>query len=242
MPDHHRPAVRPRRLSLLAATGLLALALSACSDDDGADADDGTSPEDVLAEAKRVLDETSGVEVSLTTTDLPSGETGITEATGVGVHPPAFQGDFSLSVSGLPGTAEVVAVDGTTWAKGSLLFPDWTEIDPGEYGAPDPNELMSEDRGFSALLSATTDVEKGDSVRGGAGNEEIFTEYTGALPAESVTNIIPAAEGDFDVTYTISDDDELRKAVITGAFYGSDTMTYTLTFDAYGTEQEITAP
>ena len=45
------------------------------------------------------------------------------------------------------------------------------------------------------------------------------------------------------MTYTISEDGELREAVITGVFYeGEDEVTYTLGLDGYGTEKEITAP
>ena len=56
-------------------------------------------------------------------------------------------------------------------------------------------------------------------------------------------NIIPTASGDFDATYTITDDGELREATLTGVFYeDSESMTYTVTFDDYGTEKDITAP
>jgi lipoprotein LprG len=41
----------------------------------------------------------------------------------------------------------------------------------------------------------------------------------------------------------VSDDGELREAELTGVFYkNSDPMTYTVTFDDYGTEKDITAP
>ena len=180
----------------------------------------------------------------MSTDDLPNGVTGITSAEGTGVHPSAFEGTFKLSVSGLPADAEVIAVDGTTYAKNSLLLPDWTEIDPSDYGAPDPAKLMDPDGGFSGLLAAAEDVEAGDSVRGGEDNKEIFTEYTGTIASDAVEALIPTAEGDFDFTYTISDDDELREAVLKGAFYGEDEgeVTYTLNLDDYGTEKEITAP
>ena len=63
------------------------------------------------------------------------------------------------------------------------------------------------------------------------------------MPSEAVEALIPTAEGDFDVTYTISEDGELREAVITGVFYeDEDEVTYTLELDDYGTEKEITAP
>jgi len=123
------------------------------------------------------------------------------------------------------------------------LTPGWQDIDPGDYGAPDPARLMSDDAGFSSLLPATTDVQKGDSVRGGSDNSEVLTEYTGTVSGDVVKNVIPTASGDFDATYTISDDGELREADLTGVFYkDSDSMTYTVTFDDYGTDKDITAP
>jgi lipoprotein LprG len=102
---------------------------------------------------------------------------------------------------------------------------------------------MDPDAGFSSLLTETTGVEKGDSVRGGQDNSEVLTEYSGTVSGDVVQNFIPTASGEFDVVYTISGDDELRTARITGVFYqDSDPMSYTMTFDDYGTEQEITAP
>ena len=237
-----RPRAMRRLLLLGAAVALTMGGLTGCTEDK-TPGEDGATPEEVLTEAKTILDETSGVEITLETDELPSGVTGVVSASGVGVHPPAFEGSFDLSVNGLPATAEVIAVDGTTYARNSLLLPDWTEIDPDDYGAPDPARFLDPGTGFSGLLSATTDVEEGESVRGGENNEEILTEYTGTVPSEAVEALIPTAQGDFDATYTISEDGELREAVLTGVFYeGEDEVTYTLGLDAYGTEQEITAP
>ncbi len=246
------PVMAPtaRRVRLLAAPLLLGLALgglSACSGDDdkgGSGGDDKASPEDVLAAAKETLDDTSGVKISMSTKDLPGGVTGITSAEGTGVHPSAFEGTFKLSVNGLPADAEVIAVDGKTYARNSLLLPDWTPIDPDDYGAPDPAKLMDPDGGFSGLLAAAEDPKAGESVRGGEDNKEILTEYTGTIASDAVEALIPTAEGDFSFTYTISDDDELREAVLEGAFYGADEgdVVYTLSLDDYGTEKEITAP
>ncbi len=161
------------------------------------------------------------------------------------MHPSAFEGTFKLSVSGLPADAEVIAVDGTTYAKNSLLLPDWTAIDPGDYGAPDPAKLMDPDGGFSGLLAADRG-RRGRRVgarrRGQQGDphrvhrDHLQRRGRGADPDA------PRATSTF--TYTISDDDELREAVLKGAFYGEDEgeVTYTLTLDDYGTEKEITAP
>ena len=238
------------RLRLVAAPLVLGLALgfAGCTDDSDSDGGGGgdakASPEEVLAAAKQTLDDTSGVAITLSTKNLPDGVTGITSAEGTGVHPSAFEGTFKLSVSGLPADADVIAVDGTTYAKNSLLLPDWTPIDPADYGAPDPAKLMDPGAGFSGLLASATDVEAGDTVRGGADNKEILTEYTGTISSDAVSALIPTAEGDFAFTYTISDDDELRTAVLKGAFYGASEgdVTYTIGLDDYGTEKEITAP
>lgn len=231
------------RLAPLALTGALLLAVSGCSggDDESSAAADQT-PEEVLALAKTTLDETSGVEISLATDDLPDGVTGILEAAGTGTHAPAFDGSITVSLSGQAFEVPVVAVDGLVYAE-LPLTSGYQEVDPTEYGAPDPAGLMSTDAGFSSLLPATTGVEAGESIRGGADNDEILTEYTGTVPGVVVENVIPGASGDFEATYTITEGGELREAVLTGEFYaGEDSMTYTIGFDDYGTEQDITAP
>ena len=231
---------RPRRTAALAAAVLTALALTSCTDASSSAGDE--SPEDVLAAAKAKLDETSGVNLTLTTDDLPSDVTGVEKASGIGTHDPAFDGSITVVLSGQAFEVPVVSVDDKVYVQ-LPLTPGWQDIDPGDYGAPDPARLMSDDAGFSSLLPATTDVEKGDSVRGGSDNSEVLTEYTGTVSGDVVKNVIPTASGDFDATYTVSDDGELREADLTGVFYkDSDSMTYTVTFDDYGTDKDITAP
>jgi lipoprotein LprG len=234
---------RNRLVSTALAGALAASSLTACggSDDSGGGGSDAT-PEEVFAAAKTNLDETSGVDLTLSTKDLPDGVTGVEKADGVGTHAPAFEGTITVVLSGQAFEVPVVAVDDKVYAQVPLTT-GWQDIDPSEYGAPDPAQLMSTDTGFSSLLPATTDVEKGDSVRGGTDNKEILTEYTGTVPGDTVKNIIPTASGDFEATYTITDDDELRSARLTGVFYpDSESMTYTVTFDDYGTDKDITAP
>lgn len=230
------------RLAPLALTGALLLAVSGCSGgDDEAPAADQT-PEEVLATAKTTLDETSGLQVTLATDDLPDGVTGILEASGVGTSAPAFEGSITVSLSGQAFEVPVVAVDGLVYAE-LPLTSGYQEVDPSEYGAPDPAALVSPDGGFSSLLAETSELEEGDSIRGGSNNDEILTEFTGTVAGSVVEGIIPGASGDFDATYTITDDGELREAVLTGEFYaGEDAMTYTVGFDDYGTQKDITAP
>ncbi|WP_243060956.1 LppX_LprAFG lipoprotein [Nocardioides sp. SR21] len=231
-----------RTRNALAATALVVLSVTGCSGDDPSSGGDGDDPTAVLAEAKTNLDETSGVHLTLATDDLPDGVTGVTGADGIGTHAPAFDGTITVALSGQPFEVPVVAVDGTVYAQ-LPLTTGWQDIDPAEYGAPDPAELMNPDAGFSTLLTETTDVEEGESVRGGENNSEVLTEYTGTVAGDVVANIIPTASGDFDASYTISDDSELREVSLTGVFYeDSESMTYTVTFDDYGTEKDITAP
>ena len=64
------------------------------------------------------------------------------------------------------------------------------------------------------------------------------------MPASFVETVIPSASGDdFDATYTITADGELREAELTGVFYeDSAEMTYNVNFEDYGTTKEIKAP
>lgn len=240
----------PRRLATVAVAGLLSLSLASCSGDDGvaankdADAnDDGTaSPAEVLELAKTTFDETSGVSFELSTKDLPDGVSGLVSATGVATHAPAFDGVATVFFAGSSVKVDpLVAVDGKVY--GNLPLVGVTEFDPGDYGAPDPAELMDPEDGISALLTATDDPEAGETVRGGTDNKEVLTEYSGTVPGDVAQNVIPSASGDFEATYQITEDGELREVSLTGVFYpSSDSMTYTVAVDDYGTEKDITAP
>jgi lipoprotein LprG len=233
---------RTRRPAAVAAALLLAVVAAGCSGGDEGGEDEQT-PREVLAEAKRVLDETSGVQLDLTTPGLPDGVQGISGATGVVTDAPAFEGEIEVVLSGTTFAVPVVAVDGKVFAQ-LPLTSGYQDIDPGEYNAPDPAGLVSGETGFSNLLTATTAVNEGETVRGGENNEEVLTTYTGSVPGAAMTKVIPSSAGDsFDATYQVSDDGELREASFAGVFYpDSEEMTYKVTFDAYGSEQEITAP
>ena len=227
---------RPSRWLL----GLLlpALLLSACSDDGGGG---GDGPEDVLAEAKQELDDTSGVQLHLKTAELPEGIDGILEATGVGTHAPAFEGDLTVLVNNLTVEVPVVAVDGEVSAK--LPFTTKFEvIEPADYGAPDPATLMDPSEGISAWLTAAEGVEEGDEVREG---ERVLTSYAGTLPGDAVAAVIPSSDekADFEVTFRVDDEGRLDTAVVSGPFYGSKgEVEYTVTISDYGTEKDITKP
>ncbi len=232
---------RPRWTATFAATAL-ALAVTACSGaDSGPKADDQT-PEEVLATAQQQLTETSGVSLTLSTDDLPEGLNAIQKAVGVATDAPAFDGTLTVTLSGQAFDVPVISVGDTVCAQ-IPLTPGWTDVDPEDYGAPDPAGFLSPDDGFAAILGAATGLAKGDSVRGGANNDEILTTYTGTAPGDVVDKVIPGASGDFDLSTQITEDGELRELDLTGVFYsGSDANTYAVGFDDYGTTKDIKAP
>jgi lipoprotein LprG len=233
------------RLATSVAALVLALpTLTACSGDDGGSGggDDGPTPEEALGEAATTLDETTGVELTLSTPTLPDGVSGITKAIGTITDAPAFDGSITVVFAGQTVDVPVIAVDDTVYAQ--LPFtPGWNRVNPKEYGAPDPAKLVGED-GFAGLLGQTESPQAGESVRGGAGNTEVLTTYSGTVPGDAMDAIIPSSSGDsFDVEWQVTDGGELRKATLTGVFYPrAEPMTYTVDFEDYGTEKDITAP
>lgn len=227
-----------RRAALTAALLTVALALTGCTSGSG---EDEQSPEEVLAAAKTALDETSGVQITLSADEIPPGVDGILRAEGIGTHDPAFEGDLRVTTGGIELDVPVVAAQGKVFAK--LPFTqDYTPVEPTEYGAPDPAGLMEPEGGLSSLLTAAEAVEEGERVRSG---EDVLAGYTGTVPGEAVAAIIPSAtpDEDFEATFTVDEENRLREAVITGPFYpGSDDVTYTITFDEYDTAADITLP
>lgn len=219
------------------------LALTACSGGGEKKATADKSPEEVLSAAATTLSETSGVDLKLSTTDLPDGVSGITRADGVATNAPAFEGTITVLFGGQSVDVPVIAVDGIVYAQ-IPFTPGWQDIDPGEYGAPDPAQLVNSETGFASLLAITADVTEGESVRGGANNTEVLTTFTGTVPGTAMKKVIPSSSGDtFDAEYLVSDTGELRQAVLTGVFYPkSAEMTYTVVFAAYGTSKDIVAP
>ena len=219
------------------------VALTGCSGGDRATGAVDLSPEEVLSAAAATLDTTSGVNLTLSTDDLPPGVTGITRAAGVATSAPAFEGSITVMISGQSVDVPVIAVDDVVNAQ--IPFTEgWQDVDPGDYGAPDPAKLINSETGFSSLLAVTSDIEEGESVRGGADNTEVLTPFTGTVPGDAMKKVIPSSSGDtFDAEYLVSDDGELRQAVLTGVFYpDSAEMTYTVDFADYGTSKDIVAP
>jgi lipoprotein LprG len=225
------------RATVLAVAVLLGLTVASCSGGE----ESSLSPEQRLAAAKTALDETSGVQIQLVTEELPKGVSGLVSAQGVATHDPAFDGTIKVSAGGITADAEVVAVDGVVHAK--LPFTTkFVEIDPADYGAPDPADLMSTQNGLSSLLTAAEDVEAGKQVRDG---DQVLSEIVGTVPGSAVRAVIPSASQDasFDATFTLDDADRVTRVVLTGPFYpDADDVTYTVDLEKYGVEKDIRAP
>ncbi|MGN6577077.1 MAG: LppX_LprAFG lipoprotein [Nocardioides sp.] len=229
----------PSLRAVLLVVGLLlaTVGVAACSSGGGS----SLSPQERLAAAKKALDDTSGVEIQLATEALPQGVSGLVSAQGVATHAPAFDGTIKVSAEGITADAQVVAVDGVVHAK--LPFTTkFVEIEPADYGAPDPADLMSTQDGLSSLLTAAEGVEEGKQVRDG---DQVLSQIVGTVPGTAVRAVIPSAsaKADFDATFTLDDADRATRVVLTGPFYpDADDVTYTVDLEKYGVQKDITAP
>jgi len=225
-----------RRLVPVLLAGVLMTA--GCGGGSSSDGDPATA----LKTAQQKLEDTSGVTVSLSTDDLPEGVQGLKSASGTVTDAPAFDGSLGVVTHIGSFSVPVKSVDGKVYAQ-IPLTPGWSEVDPADYGAPDPARLVSADQGVPSLLAATQDPQNGKDIRGGVDNKEVLSTYTGTVPASAVSAIIPGASGDFDATYAVTSDGELRQASLTGEFYaGHPDTTYTMVLTDYGTSKDVTAP
>ena len=220
--------MRTRHLILTLAAS--ALVVSGCT---GSSGGGGTKGDPVklqarLTEAKTALDDAETVTISLATSKLPSGVTGLLSAKGTGNHSPAFEGKVKVVTGGASLDADVIASDGKVWAK-TGFSPSYLTINPASLKAPDPAGLLAPDTGISQILAKTQKLSEGDKSRDG---KDVLTTITGTLPGSLVSDIIPSAAQDksFAVTYRLDDDNVLRDASLNGPFYpnGGD-VTYTVT-------------
>jgi lipoprotein LprG len=218
---------------------VVAVALAGCG---GSSSSASQSPAAALKAARQKLVTTSGVELSLSTSDLPGGVQGLKSASGTVTDAPAYDGTLGVVTSVGSFSVPVKAVGGKVYAQ-IPLTPGWSQLNPSDYGAPDPSQLISADRGVPSILAATTGATSGAQVRGGTDNKEVLSTYTGTVPASAVSAIIPGATGDFSATYGVTSDDELRQIRLTGVFYaGHPANSYTLVLTDYGKTLDISAP
>jgi lipoprotein LprG len=231
-----RTADRPT-LSVRIAVALLAvLALSACK---GGSSDSAKAPSDRLAAAKTSLDDADYIGFAIEADSLPDGVgDALKKAVGTGTHAPAFTGNVDVQTS-VSISAPIISVDGKVYAQ--LPIVGWRDIDPADYGAPDPAALMDTDTGLSSLFTQTVEPTAGDQVREG---DQVLDTIHGTIPGDAVKAIFPSAgDGDFDVTYALTSDDAIDAVDVTGPFYGdSGDVTYRLTFDLDADPVDIQPP
>ena len=230
---------------LVAATlsALCALSVAACSGspDGGSASQTAPSAAQRLAAAKAKVDAAPSVHLKLDSANVPDGASGVVSADGWGKHPPAFKGTFKVVLHGIQADAELTSLDGEVYAKLPLV-PGTNKIDPKAFGLPDPAVLFAPDKGLTTLLPATKDPVVGNQVRKGS---EVLTTVSGTLPGSAVADLflIGDRNGTFDVSYALTDGQELRQVTLTGPFFGpGTTSTYTLTLDQYGQPVTITKP
>lgn len=219
--------------------GIIALTMlvTACS---GSAA--GAPPEDRLAAAQAGVESAEAITMSLTGTDLPSGANGVKAATGSAVIDGdliKFQGEFQGKVQGIAATVELLAIGDDTYMK--LFTPDFEPVDLTTLGVPNPAGFFSPSTGFANVIAATTDVKEGKQVREG---DEVLTEITGKLAGDKVHALLNLGEADqsFDVTYGLTEENELRKIVVSGEFWKGAVSTYTMLLTDYGVTVAIEAP
>lgn len=204
-----------------------ALLITGCQGDSDDKKADTTELQKRLSAARTTIDQAETVDVSLATKSLPQGVTGLLSATGQGNHSPAFKGKVKVVTGGSTLTADVVSAEGTLKAKTSFS-PLYLKIDPESLSAPDPAALLDAETGVTQILDKTKGLEEGEKSRDGS---DVLTTITGTLPGSVVSAIIPSADESrsFNVTYRLTEDDELRDATLTGPFYpDGGNVTYTV--------------
>ena len=238
MPSPRRPGPH----LLLAGVAAALLTLTGCTGDAGGD-ETAPSPKERLAEAQQKVEQAEAITLDLTSSGVPADVNGVQSATGTGVvegETVKFEGEFQGRVGGITANAAVLAIGEDTFMK--LFTPDYEPVDLAELGAPNPTAFFAPETGIASLIEATTDLtEGGGPVREG---REVLDQFTGSLPGERVEALLhlggPGTT--FDVTYGLTSNNELRKAVLEGEFYEGAQSVYTLLLTDYGTVLPIESP
>jgi len=227
----------PRRaVTLLAVVLFAGPGLVACSG--GSD----ESAPDLLARAKKVLDEASSVHFVLDSENAPDGGTGLLGGEGDLLRPDSFEGALRVVSAGTAVEVEVISVDDTVYAQ--LPFTtDYRTIDPAEFGLGDPADLLDPEAGISQFLEAAESPDLGEERRVAG---EVVREVTAEVPGNLVDQVLTSEDPSRPVHARFSiatESGELRRAELTGPFFaGGDDATYTIELTDFGDDVEITAP
>jgi len=230
----------PRRTTaFLLALALLAVpVLTACSGDDTV----SQSATDLLAHAKRTLDQTQTLHFVLDSEGAPKTGTELVGGEGDIARPASFEGTLQVLATGATVHLSVVSVNGTVYAQ--LPFTSgFTVVDPAQFGFGDPGELIDADTGISQLLSSADSAKLGKERRVGG---EVAREVTAQLPGALVEQLLTSKDPSRSVQARFSiavESGELRRAELTGPFFDAeDDATYTLQLSDFGADVQITAP
>ncbi|WP_448624605.1 LppX_LprAFG lipoprotein [Geodermatophilus sp. URMC 64] len=200
------------------------------------------SAPDLLDRAKTTLDDAKSAHFVLASDGAPDTGTLLVGGEGDILRPSSFQGTLQVQAAGSTTDIDVISVNGTVYAQLPLL-PNYSEIDPAQFGFGDPGALLDPDTGISQLLAEAENAELGDERRV---DGEVVREVTAELPGDLVERLLTSQDPDQPVQARFSiatDSGELRRAELTGPFFTADEdATYTLDLSDFGADVEITAP
>jgi len=202
---------------------------------------DVTAPE-LLAKAKKSLDDTKTAHFVLAGKGAPEDGTALVGGQGDIARPSSFQGTLKVLAAGSTVSLKVVSVDGSVYAQ--LPFAaNYSVIDPAQFGFGDPGALLDPNSGISQLLAKAENAKLGDEKRVGG---EVVREVTADLPGDLVEQVLTSQDPSKPVHARfsiVSDSGELRRAELTGPFFtADDDGTYTLELSDFGTHVSITPP
>jgi lipoprotein LprG len=227
-----------RRAALALLAALVALPVLAGCTGGGS----STSAPDLLAKAKKTLDDTKTVHFVLGSSGVPNTGTVLTGGEGDIARPSSFEGTLKVQAVGSSVDLKVVSIGGTVYAQ--LPFAtSYGTIDPASFGFGDPGKLLDPKTGISQLLTAAKNPKLGDEKRV---NGEVVREVTATLPGDLVAKLLTSKNPSEDVAATflvVEDSGQLRRASLTGPFFSAtENGTYTLDLSKYGADVSITAP
>lgn len=232
---------------LLALLALLAPTLTACGGNGGNSTSSSASsqaetPSQLLARAKKTIDNTQAVHFTLTSKGAPSGSSQLLGGEGDIKRPSSFQGTLKVQASGATVNVKVVSVGGTVYAQ--LPFTSsYSKVDPATFGVGDPGQLLDPQTGISQLLTAVQNPTFSGQKRV---NGEVVRTVSGDIPGKKVAQVLADKDPSQPVhaVFSIAEGSaQVRQVVLTGPFFtAGQNATYTLQLSNYGENVTINAP
>ena len=128
----------------------------------------------------------------------------------------------------------------------ALLSPTAWPVAPTDRNVTVKQILIADDHqlmldGIRCALEPCEDFEIVGEAHSGS---EVLTKITGTLPGQRIEDLFHLGDGTgtYDVSFGLTDADQLRTATLTGPFFPGTTATYVLTLTDYGKPVEVTRP